>query len=151
VKSEPRGNNLLLVKKEHHPEFSWDFTHCPDLAQTVAVICAAKGIRGTFTGLESLRIKETDRIKALQLELKKIGTSLTAEDSKWILTPGKIDSSTNLFINTYLDHRMAMAFAPLASVADVTIEDPNVVRKSYPKFWDDVEALGFRTLLSAVH
>jgi 3-phosphoshikimate 1-carboxyvinyltransferase len=67
VKSEPRGNNLLLVKKEHHPEFSWDFTHCPDLAQTVAVVCSAKGIRGTFTGLESLRIKETDRIKALQL------------------------------------------------------------------------------------
>jgi 3-phosphoshikimate 1-carboxyvinyltransferase len=150
VKSEPRGNNLLLIKKEHHPDFSWDFTHCPDLAQTITVICAAKGITGTFTGLESLRIKETDRIKALQIELRKLGTTLIEEDGKWILRPGKIDTTTNLFINTYLDHRMAMAFAPLAATVDVTIEDPNVVRKSYPKFWNDVEALGIKTMLSEV-
>lgn len=142
VKSEPRGNALLLIKKEHQAEFSWDFTHCPDLAQTVAVVCAAKGIKGTFTGLESLRIKETDRIKALQIELKKLGASFLEENEKWILTPGTLPSST-IFIQTYLDHRMAMAFAPMAAISNVTIEDMDVVRKSYPTFWKDVQSIGF--------
>lgn len=144
VKSEPRGNALHLIKKEHQNEIVWNFKHCPDLAQTVAVVCAAKGIHGTFTGLESLRIKETDRIKALQQELIKLGASFLEENGKWILTPSEKRSFENLSFNTYLDHRMAMAFAPLAAMTDVTIENPDVVRKSYPKFWEDIKRIGFK-------
>jgi 3-phosphoshikimate 1-carboxyvinyltransferase len=151
VKCEPRGNTILLVKKDHRNEFAWDFTDCPDLAQTVAVVCASKGITGTFTGLESLRIKETDRIKALQQELEKIGTSFTEEGGKWVLKPAEKVSFKNIFFDTYLDHRMAMAFAPLASLGDITIENPGVVNKSYPGFWDDVKVLGFKTEKSEVN
>ena len=148
VKSEPRGNSLNLIKKDHRNEITWDFRHCPDLAQTVAVVCAAKGIRGIFTGLESLKIKETDRIKALQHELKKLGTSFTEKDGTWILTPSGNRSVGSLSFDTYLDHRMAMAFAPLAAVADVTIENPDVVRKSYPRFWEDIKGFGFTFIQS---
>jgi 3-phosphoshikimate 1-carboxyvinyltransferase len=147
VKSEPRGGSLLLVHKEHHPEIVWDFTHCPDLAQTVAVVCAAKGIKGNFTGLESLRIKETDRINALQIELGKFGASLEERNGTWVLTP-TTTLPASISVNTYLDHRMAMAFAPLATCMDVTIENPDVVKKSYPKFWDDVRSLGIAAALS---
>ncbi len=144
VKAEPRGNNLLLTKKDFHPEITWDFTHCPDLAQTVAVVCAVKGIHGSFTGLESLRIKETDRIKALHQELQKIGAQLIETGTDWKLVPSHQVPSEIPSINTYLDHRMAMAFAPLASLADVTIENPEVVKKSYPQFWSDLKKMGFR-------
>jgi 3-phosphoshikimate 1-carboxyvinyltransferase len=144
VKSEPRGNNLLLTKKEAHTELTFDFTHCPDLAQTVAVVCAAKGIHGTFTGLESLRIKETDRIHALHQELQKIGAQLIETGSSWKLVPTHNIPETIPTINTYLDHRMAMAFAPLATLRDIVIENPAVVRKSYPGYWDDLKTVGFR-------
>lgn len=146
VKSEPRGNTLHLIKKEHQNEIMWDFKHCPDLAQTVAVICAAKGIHGTFTGLESLRIKETDRIQALQQELQKLGATFQEDHGKWILTPAKKRAFDSLLFNTYLDHRMAMAFAPLATLTKVTIEDPDVVKKSYPRFWEDITSIGFRVI-----
>lgn len=146
VRAEPKGNGLLLNKIEHKKEIVWDFTHCPDLAQTVAVVCAAKGIKGIFTGLESLRIKETDRIKALQNELEKLGATFLEKDGKWNLTPSEKRSFSGLYFNTYLDHRMAMAFSPLATLADVTIEDPAVTRKSYPKFWEDVTILGFNAI-----
>jgi 3-phosphoshikimate 1-carboxyvinyltransferase len=148
VKSEPKGNGLILSKTGHQHELVWDFTHCPDLAQTAAVVCAAKGIRGIFTGLESLRIKETDRIKALQQELGKLEATFLEEGGKWILTPSENRLFKALSINTYLDHRMAMAFAPLATVTDVTIEDPRVTRKSYPKFWEDIKGFGFITVMS---
>ena len=142
IKTSMEGNLVKLSKSESSQSISWDFTHCPDLAQTVAVVCAAKGIEGSFTGLESLRIKETDRIEALQNELRKIGADLVEEKDTWKLIP-----STNLpakaFFNTYKDHRMAMAFAPLATLMEVEIENPSVVRKSYPKFWDDMKLLGF--------
>ncbi|MCI0750436.1 MAG: 3-phosphoshikimate 1-carboxyvinyltransferase [Flammeovirgaceae bacterium] len=137
VIAEPNANDLLLRKKESRAEFSWDFTHCPDLAQTIAVVCAAKGILATFTGLESLRIKETDRILALQQELKKIGATLTEADSQWILIPSK-HLPESVSFSTYKDHRMAMAFAPLSCLMDVTFDDHSVVKKSYPKFWEDV-------------
>jgi 3-phosphoshikimate 1-carboxyvinyltransferase len=148
VKAELKGSDLLLTKKDHVTELGWDFTDCPDLAQTVAVVCAAKGIIGKFTGLESLRIKETDRIKALQIELGKIGASFTEKDGKWILTPVSKEIPNGILFNTYLDHRMAMAFAPLSTLADIIIEDPAVTRKSYPKFWDDVALTGVKTKLS---
>ena len=133
---------LKLSKSKQAESISWDFTHCPDLAQTVAVVCAAKGVKGNFTGLESLRIKETDRIAALQNELRKIGGDLLEENSQWKLIPSaKLPEKA--FFNTYKDHRMAMAFAPLAALMDVEIENAAVVRKSYPRFWDDMKLLGF--------
>jgi 3-phosphoshikimate 1-carboxyvinyltransferase len=134
---------LKLTKGETKTEFSWDFTHCPDLAQTVAVICAAKGVNAKFTGLESLRIKETDRIAALQNELRKIGADLIEHDStRWSLTPAsKLPAAASF--ETYKDHRMAMAFAPLATLMDVQIENRDVVKKSYPNFWNDIESFGF--------
>lgn len=143
VACEPRGDKLLLKKKDHHNQFSWDFTDCPDLAQTIAVVCAVKGIEATFTGLESLRIKETDRILALQHELGKINASLIESNGRWTLVPSQ-KLPSHVRIQTYHDHRMAMAFAPLATVMNVEIEDPAVTRKSYPKFWDDLRSVGFK-------
>ncbi len=146
VNAELKGSNLMLTKKDHQSEINWDFTDCPDLAQTVGVVCAAKGITGKFTGLESLRIKETDRINALQTELGKIGASFTEKDGKWVLTPASKEIPNGILFNTYLDHRMAMAFAPLATLTDIIIEDPAVTRKSYPKFWEDVALTGIRMI-----
>lgn len=143
VSAEMVDGQLKLSKTNPLKEFQWDFTHCPDLAQTVAVICASKGIKGYFTGLESLRIKETDRIAALQNELQKIGADLKEEDtSRWTLIPSASLPSSASF-QTYKDHRMAMAFAPLATLMDIQIENPGVVKKSYPTFWDDVKSFGF--------
>lgn len=137
-------NGLLkLTKRDHQKEITWDFTHCPDLAQTIAVVCVAKGIRGNFTGLESLRIKETDRIAALQNELRKIGGDLVEIDNAhWKLKPSGQLPSTASFA-TYKDHRMAMAFAPLATLMNVEIENRDVVRKSYPNYWNDLTSFGF--------
>lgn len=138
-----RNNNMLrLTKSTAKQEITCDFTHCPDLAQTVAVVCAARGIKGYFTGLESLRIKETDRIAALQTELQKIGATLHEDDSRWTLNPSSALPSSAIF-QTYHDHRMAMAFAPLATKMNVTINSPEVVRKSYPSFWEDMTNMGF--------
>ena len=119
------------------------------MAQTVAVVCAAKGIKGYFTGLESLRIKETDRIKALQNELEKIGAVLREDDPEhWTLLPSQSLPHRASFL-TYKDHRMAMAFAPLATLMDVEIEKPEVVRKSYPNFWNDMRTVGFNIQASS--
>jgi len=142
VQSIAEGNLLRLSKVKSRDSLSWDFTHCPDLAQTVAVVCATKGVVGTFTGLESLRIKETDRIAALQNELRKIGADLVERDATWTVLPSA-RLPEKVFVNTYKDHRMAMAFAPLATKMTVEIEDPAVVRKSYPGFWDDMKAMNF--------
>jgi 3-phosphoshikimate 1-carboxyvinyltransferase len=142
VKSVFENGLLKLTKVKETSSISWDFTHCPDLAQTVAVVCAAKGITGKFTGLESLRIKETDRIAALQNELQKIGGDLLEENNEWTLVPSKKLPAKASF-TTYKDHRMAMAFAPLATLMDVEIDNAEVVRKSYPKFWTDMESFGF--------
>jgi 3-phosphoshikimate 1-carboxyvinyltransferase len=122
---------------------SYDFTDCPDLAQTVAVVAAAQGQAIRMSGLESLRIKETDRIAALQTELAKFGASLTEEvaGSFRVRSPGfQVDRQT---VATYHDHRMAMAFAPLALLGPLRVEAPLVVRKSYPQFWTELERAGF--------
>ncbi len=141
VKAELDHNGMLrLSKKDSWKQIRWDFTDCPDLAQTVAVVCAAKGIPGRFTGLESLRIKETDRIAALQNELRKIGADLVEENSEtWKLVPSK-GLPESAFFNTYKDHRMAMAFAPLGAIMNVTLENKTVVRKSYPNYWNDLKS-----------
>jgi 3-phosphoshikimate 1-carboxyvinyltransferase len=145
VDSVFKNGLLKLTKVKEAASIYWDFTHCPDLAQTVAVVCAAKGITGKFTGLESLRIKETDRIAALQNELRKIGADLLEENNEWTLLPSKKLPAKASF-TTYKDHRMAMAFAPLATLMDVEIDNAEVVRKSYPKFWADMESFGFAIL-----
>ena len=119
-----------------------DFSDCPDLAQTIVVLCAAKRIRLKMSGLESLIIKETNRIEALNNEINKIGCKLWKERGCWYVKPiiGAKTDYSNITFNTYDDHRMAMAFAPLALVFDnVSIENPNVVRKSYPNFWEELE------------
>ncbi len=150
VITQPRGSDLVLLKAEPRAEITWDFTHCPDLAQTVSVVCAACNVVGHFTGLESLRIKETDRIHALQVELKKLNAQLIESGSEWTLLPAHQIPDNIPTINTYLDHRMAMAFAPLGTLRDLSIEDPMVVRKSYPTFWKDMQAIGFRLTESEV-
>jgi len=127
----------LLTKTAHESTFSFDFTHSPDLAQTVAVVCAAKGIHAVFTGLESLKIKETDRVAALQTELAKIGASIIEHTDSWELNPSN-NLPEKASIHTYEDHRMAMAFAPLCMLMDVDFDDASVVNKSYPGFWEDV-------------
>jgi 3-phosphoshikimate 1-carboxyvinyltransferase len=144
VSSTFTATGILLQKTKTVKSIEQDFTHCPDLAQTIAVICAAKGIECTMTGLESLRIKETDRIAALQNELRKFGSDLVEvePDLKFRIKPStfRVCGQT---INTYKDHRMAMAFAPLALLGDITIENPEVVEKSYPHFWEDLKTAGF--------
>lgn len=127
----------LLTKFDHKSSFKYDFTHCPDLAQTVAVICAAKGIKGEFTGLESLKIKETDRVKALTVELGKINSIMKEQNGEWIVEPSTSIPSTVSF-DTYEDHRMAMAFAPLSLLMNLSFDDQSVVEKSYPRYWDDI-------------
>jgi 3-phosphoshikimate 1-carboxyvinyltransferase len=141
---DPAG--LTLLKNESEPKsLRWDFSNCPDLAQTVSVVCAAKGIDAVFTGLESLRIKETDRIKALDTELSKFGCRLVSESSdKWKIL-GKISAPEEITtIETYHDHRMAMSFAPLSSLFDVKIRNPEVVNKSYPNFWNELKKVGIQ-------
>ena len=143
VQSEFKNGDLNLSKKQHQPHLEWNFTDCPDLAQTVLPVCVAKGITGTFTGLESLRIKETDRIAALQNELGKLGGRLEENGSTWRLFPGDVKSVSSVVIDTYHDHRMAMGLAPLATLMDVQINDPEVINKSYPDFWNDMIDIGF--------
>lgn len=129
--------------------FEYDFLKCPDLAQTIAVVCAGLGVTGRFTGLETLRIKETDRIAALDVELAKVGVKvieepLTADGKAYFRIEGKaVVPAIAPEFATYEDHRMAMAFAPLAFMGTIKIHEPEVVVKSYPDFWRDLQAIGF--------
>jgi 3-phosphoshikimate 1-carboxyvinyltransferase len=124
----------------------YNFVNEPDLAQTFAVTCAMKGIPFRFSGLQSLRIKETDRIAALKSELRKFGYRLT-DSGKGVLewTGERCEPESRPIIETYDDHRMAMAFAPcaLARPEGITIAHPEVVAKSYPSFWKDLQTAGF--------
>lgn len=143
IQSQFNAAGVLLTKKAVTGLARFDFTHCPDLAQTVAVTCAILGEKSTFTGLESLRIKETDRILALQNELAKINAELLeGENGEFHLIPSS-GIPEEVFINTYDDHRMAMAFMPLATKSTVTFEDAEVVNKSYPSFWKHSALAGF--------
>ena len=143
----------LLLKKSNQPIsslFTWDFIKCPDIAQTLAVVCAGLGVEGVFTGLETLRIKETDRIAALQNELEKVQVAFdqikdhpdSTAEKEYFGTKGNAAVQSPTF-ETYEDHRMAMAFAPLAMLGKIAVEEPLVVGKSYPQFWEDIERLGF--------
>lgn len=129
---------------EHVDRLTYDFTNCPDLAQTIVVNCCALGIPFHFTGLASLRIKETDRIEALQNELRKVGFVIKTANGSELTWAGETCQPSMLPIDTYEDHRMAMAFAPLAKrFPGLRINNPGVVTKSYPDFWDDMRKAHF--------
>jgi 3-phosphoshikimate 1-carboxyvinyltransferase len=131
---------VLLRKIPAAASIGWDFTACPDLAQTVAVCCAVKNIPLSMTGIESLKIKETDRVLALQQELHKLGAELREIETNHLYKVSRITDwpETTPSIFTYDDHRMAMAFAPVAMQHPVIIEEPGVVVKSYPGYWTDL-------------
>lgn len=124
--------------------FEYDFSECPDLVQTIVVTCCMENIRFHFTGLKTLRIKETDRISALQCELAKLGYTIDADADSMTWDGTYAPPSAIPSISTYKDHRMAMAFAPCAlKLKEIIIEDPGVVSKSYPSYWQDLEKAGF--------
>lgn len=141
----PQG---VLIQKEGAIVLSdlfFDFSNCPDLAQTVLVCVAASKANATIVGLESLRIKETDRIAALQTELAKFNAILLELDEHhWQLIGEHFATPQQTTISTYHDHRMAMAFAPLSFFCNLVIENKAVVEKSYPHFWSDLQACGFQ-------
>ncbi|TKB97924.1 3-phosphoshikimate 1-carboxyvinyltransferase [Pedobacter cryophilus] len=141
---EQDGIVIEKIHQEIKPQLL-DFRECPDLAQTVIVCAAILGKEFSFTGLETLKIKETDRIFALQTELAKIGVKLI-ETQADIYQLDCLDMviPEEISITTYEDHRMAMAFAPLAMIiGEVKIEESQVVEKSYPHFWEDFKKIGF--------
>ena len=121
-----------------------DLSDTPDLAQTIAVSCLGLGIECELSGLDTLKIKETDRIEALKKEFIKLGVDgITTSDNK-IYFRGDQKLNNNIKISTYQDHRMALSFAPLAVIIDISIESPNVVSKSFPDYWEDLKTLGFK-------
>lgn len=141
VKSTFTERGVLLTKIPASDSLAWDFTNCPDLAQTVAVCCAMKNIHLTLTGIESLKIKETDRVFALQEELKKLGAELNEVETNTkyeVVKKADWTATATPSIFTYDDHRMALAFAPIGMIHDVIIEEPGVVVKSYPGYWNDL-------------
>jgi 3-phosphoshikimate 1-carboxyvinyltransferase len=142
-----KGLLLHSEKRELPSIFEYDFTACPDLVQTCAVTLCAMGVPFRFTGTITLRVKETDRVAALQTELRKVGKVLkTNSRGEWIAWDGEqCKPDSDPLIQTYHDHRMALAFAPLAiHLGEIAIEDPGVVSKSYPGYWSDLEKAGFR-------
>jgi 3-phosphoshikimate 1-carboxyvinyltransferase len=148
VSSEFTDEGLHITKSSvaFSKEFDYDFTDCPDLAQAVIVTCAALGIKGRYSGLKTLRVKETDRIAALKNELSKLGYGVEIDGDEIILN-GKIHLSSKtespVVIRCYDDHRMAMSFATLALLrSDICLDEPEVVKKSYPGFWRDMEEIG---------
>jgi 3-phosphoshikimate 1-carboxyvinyltransferase len=151
VKTEflPSEGAILLSKTALRTldSFTFDLSNTPDIAQTIAVSCFGLGKGCFLTGLHTLRIKETDRLSALKTELEKLGCSVEITDESLRLLPtGMI--SENIEIDTYNDHRMAMAFAPLALKVPITINDSEVVSKSFPGFWGDLAKLGISVTVS---
>ncbi|WP_375437116.1 3-phosphoshikimate 1-carboxyvinyltransferase [uncultured Hymenobacter sp.] len=145
VATEFLTDGVRLMQTPPSVGFTQDFTDCPDLAQTVAVVAAALNVPVLMTGLESLRIKETDRIFALQTELANFGAFLTEETENFFRVSSEQFHVSGQTVATYHDHRMAMAFAPLALRGPLTVESPQVVRKSYPQFWSELEKAAFVT------
>ena len=149
VKSDFANRDCIspLKLKAHRctlPRLDYDFTGSPDLAQTIVVACCAMGVKFRFTGLATLKIKETDRIEALKCELKKAGYVIHDENDNTLYWDGETCEASLAPIDTYEDHRMAMAFAPLAfKFPQLQINHPEVVTKSYPHFWEDLKAVGF--------
>ena len=145
VKTTHSNGKIILSKITdfNPPNFmTLNLKNTPDLAQTIAVTCLGLNINCKLSGLHTLKIKETDRLTALKTEIEKLGGNVKiSERSLELLNTGKINQ--NVLIDTYNDHRMAMAFAPLGLRVPININNPKVVSKSYPDFWDDLQKLGF--------
>ncbi|UPQ77865.1 3-phosphoshikimate 1-carboxyvinyltransferase [Flavobacterium azooxidireducens] len=144
-------NNTILLRKTDNPQpatFNSQLNNSPDIAQTIAVTCFGLGIGCHLTGLHTLKIKETDRLEALKAELSKFGANISVTNDSltldahspllWRGVGGEVS------VSTYQDHRMAMAFAPLALKVPITIQNAEVVSKSYPTFWQDLKNFGFQ-------
>ena len=146
VKTHFDGNKMTLTKKQDFSfeDVKFDLNNTPDIAQTIVVTCFGLGIGCHLTGLHTLKIKETDRLEALYVEMTKLGATIqVTNDSLTLVASNQINP--NISIATYNDHRMAMAFAPLALRVPIIIDNAEVVSKSYPDFWKDLERLGFET------
>lgn len=152
VRTEFTEEGICLTKTDYRPDIlDFDFADYPDIAQTAAVVASALNIPMQLNGLHTLYVKETNRIKALKDELKKIGVDAddSAKGSLRISFPEKKERRNAVFepdiiFETHNDHRMAMSFAPLALLfPEVKIEDPSVVNKSYPDYWNDMKMMGF--------
>ena len=141
-------NSITISKISSHnlqPKI-YNLNNSPDIAQTIAVTCLGLGIGCHLTGLHTLKIKETDRLEALRIELTKLGASITVTDSSLTLNDSNSINS-GISIATYQDHRMAMAFAPLALKTNIIIENAEVVSKSFPSFWEDLDQIGLKNEL----
>ncbi|WGH25065.1 MAG: 3-phosphoshikimate 1-carboxyvinyltransferase [Candidatus Shikimatogenerans bostrichidophilus] len=144
-----KNKHKIIIKKKKnfiYPKyFTLDLKSTPDIAQTIIVTCALLKIKCLLTGLKTLKIKETDRLIALQNELKKIGVfTIITNNSIEIIKFKEIKNyNKNIIINTYKDHRMAMSFSVLAIKNEIFIENPKTVNKSYPNFWNDLKKIGF--------
>ena len=147
VESKFENDQLTLTKKLNFSpkDVTFDLNNTPDIAQTIVVTCLGLGIGCHLTGLHTLKIKETDRLEALRIELTKLGANISVTNDSLTLVATK-EINPNVKIATYNDHRMAMAFAPLALRVPIIIENAEVVSKSYPDFWVDFARLGFQTL-----
>ena len=145
VKTTYSNGKIILSKITdfNPPNFiTLNLKNTPDLAQTIAVTCLGLNIDCKLSGLHTLKIKETNRLTALKTEIEKLGGNVKITDrSLELLNSGKINE--NILIDTYNDHRMAMAFAPLGLRVPININNPKVVSKSYPDFWDDLQKIGF--------
>lgn len=138
-------NSIVIQKKENHKSelITHNLNNCPDIAQTIAVTCFGLGIGCDLYGLHTLKIKETDRLEALKAELTKSGADISVTNESLHLKPST-SINENVAIKTYQDHRMAMAFAPLALRVPIIIDEAEVVSKSYPDFWNDLKSVGFQ-------
>ncbi|UBZ12717.1 3-phosphoshikimate 1-carboxyvinyltransferase [Flagellimonas marinaquae] len=139
------SNNTILLKKTSEVKsahLEYDLSNAPDIAQTISVTCLGLGIGCHLTGLHTLPIKETDRLAALRTELGKFGAKVDIDSESLTLT-AQPQLTSGVEVDTYNDHRMAMAFGPLALKTDFVVNDAEVVSKSYPDFWNDLVTLGF--------
>ena len=154
LNTEYVDNSIRITKSGNPIEefFEYDFISCPDIAQSVSTMAAGTGVSSLYTGLQTLRIKETDRIAALKAELAKVHVYLSKlpakfskkKDAEYYMQEGNIDGEEMApTFATYKDHRMAMAFGPLAQLFPIEIEEHMVVTKSYPGYWEDLKRLGF--------
>ncbi len=137
-----RSIRMVKEKGTQSLHLKFHLSDAPDIAQTIAVTAFGLGVQCDLTGLHTLKIKETDRLVALKTELKKLGAALEITSESLHLKSATIIHS-NISIDTYKDHRMAMAFAPLGLKTNLLIKDADVVSKSYPQFWEDFKAIGF--------
>lgn len=146
VETQFLNHEITLIKTStHQDQVSFNLNNCPDIAQTIAVTALALGVKCELFGLHTLKIKETDRLVALQKEIEKLGGTILVTDNSLHLKAVK-KLNANVAVATYNDHRMAMAFAPLSLKVPIKIEDADVVSKSYPDFWKHLKYVGIQII-----